>query len=146
MLKETLGAMRDLPRLHEISSVLIRHGLGDTVRRLGIAGILERAGQMLHFGEVSEAVRLEPAQRVRIASALLPSSDLPSGTPRQAEPCVHLALAEAGYRQRTTVGILEHPPFVQRDVQEGGAYRAADMRAPLMGVREVAFFPPMTGG
>jgi molybdopterin synthase sulfur carrier subunit len=22
----------------------------------------------------------------------------------------------------------------------------ADMRAPLMGVREVAFFPPMTGG
>ena len=68
MLRETLSAMRDLPRLHEISSVLIRHGLGDTVSRLGIAGMLERAGQMLHFGEAAaEAVRLEPAQRVRIA-------------------------------------------------------------------------------
>jgi ubiquinone biosynthesis protein len=67
MLRETLGAMRDLPRLHEISSVLIRHGLGDTVRRLGIAGVLERAGQVLHFGGAGEAVRLEPAQRVRIA-------------------------------------------------------------------------------
>jgi ubiquinone biosynthesis protein len=67
MLRQTLGAMRDLPRLHEISSVLIRHGLGDIVRRLGIASVLERAGQVLHFGESAEAVRLEPAQRVRIA-------------------------------------------------------------------------------
>ena len=68
MLRETLSAMRDLPRLHEISSVLIRHGLGDTVRRLGIASVLERAGQVLHFKEAAaEAVRLEPAQRVRIA-------------------------------------------------------------------------------
>jgi ubiquinone biosynthesis protein len=67
MLRETLGAIRDLPRLHEISSVLIRHGLGDTVRRLGIAGVLERAGQVLHFKDATEAVRLDPAQRVRIA-------------------------------------------------------------------------------
>lgn len=67
MLRETLSAMRDLPRLHEISSVLIRHGLGDTVSRLGIAGLLERAGQMLHFSDAAEAVRLEPAQRMRIA-------------------------------------------------------------------------------
>jgi len=67
MLRETISAMRDLPRLHEISSVLIRHGLGDTVRRLGIAGVLERAGQVLHFADAAEAVRLQPAQRVRIA-------------------------------------------------------------------------------
>ena len=67
MLRETIGAMRDLPRLHEISSVLIRHGLGDIVRRLGIAGVLERAGQVLHFADAAEAVRLEPAQRMRIA-------------------------------------------------------------------------------
>ena len=67
MFRETLSAMRDLPRLHEISSVLIRHGLGDTVRRLGIAGMLERAGEVLHFKDAAEAVRLEPAQRVRIA-------------------------------------------------------------------------------
>ena len=67
MLRETFSAMRDLPRLHQISSVLIRHGLGGFVQRIGIAGMLERAGQMLRFGEASETVRLEPAQRIRIA-------------------------------------------------------------------------------
>lgn len=67
MLRETLGAMRDLPRLHEIGSVLIRHGLGDLVRRIGIAGILERAGQMLRPGDPVTAERLDPAQRMRLA-------------------------------------------------------------------------------
>ncbi|HTN28379.1 MAG TPA: AarF/UbiB family protein [Burkholderiales bacterium] len=67
MLRETLGAMRDLPRLHQISSVLIRHGLGDFVQRMGIAGMLERAGQILRWGEATESVRLEPPQRVRVA-------------------------------------------------------------------------------
>lgn len=67
MLRETLGAMRDLPRLHQITSVFIRHGLGDLVRRLGVANILERAGQILHWGEGVESLRLEPAQRVRLA-------------------------------------------------------------------------------
>ena len=67
MLRATLGVMRDLPRLHEITSVLIRHGLGDVVRRLGIANVLERAGQMLNWGAAIESERLEPAQRVRLA-------------------------------------------------------------------------------
>ena len=67
MLRETFSAMRDLPRLHQISSVLIRHGLGGFVQRIGIAGMLERAGQMLRWGEATESVRLEPAQRIRIA-------------------------------------------------------------------------------
>ena len=67
MLRETLSAMRDLPRLHQISSVLIRHGLGGFVQRMGIAGMLERAGEILRWGEAVESVRLEPAQRVRIA-------------------------------------------------------------------------------
>lgn len=67
MLRATLGVMRDLPRLHEITSVLIRHGLGDVVRRLGIANILERAGQLLTWGTAIESERLEPAQRVRLA-------------------------------------------------------------------------------
>ena len=40
MLRETVGVMRDLPRLHEITSVFIRHGLGDIVRRIGIANVL----------------------------------------------------------------------------------------------------------
>ena len=71
MLRETLGAMRDLPRLHEISSVLIRHGLGDIVRRIGIAGVLERAGQILHFasGRRSGAPRARAAHAHRARGA-----------------------------------------------------------------------------
>jgi ubiquinone biosynthesis protein len=52
--------MGDLPRLHEISSVFIRHGLGDVVHRIGIANMLERAGQVLNWGAKVESVRLEP--------------------------------------------------------------------------------------
>jgi ubiquinone biosynthesis protein len=44
-------AVRDLRRLREISSVLIRHGLGDLVRRTGTATLLERAGQILQWRE-----------------------------------------------------------------------------------------------
>jgi ubiquinone biosynthesis protein len=70
MLRETLGIMRELPRLHEISAVLIRHGLGDFVQRIGLAGLLERAGQMLRWGEAAESpesARLDPPQRMRRA-------------------------------------------------------------------------------
>lgn len=67
MLRETIGVMRDLPRLHAISSVFIRHGLGDLVRRLGIVNVLEQAGQILNFRAAAESVRLEPAQRMRLA-------------------------------------------------------------------------------
>jgi ubiquinone biosynthesis protein len=67
MFQEAWSAMRDLPRLHEITSVLIRHGLGDVVRRIGIAGVLERAGQILHWGAAAESLALDPAQRVRLA-------------------------------------------------------------------------------
>ena len=61
------SAVRDLPRLREISSVLIRHGLGDVVRRAGVVPLLERAGQVLHWGETGEIAHLEPQQRVRLA-------------------------------------------------------------------------------
>ena len=67
MLRSTVGMVRDLPRLHEISSVFIRHGLGDLVRRIGVASLLEHAGQMLSWGARRESVRLEPAQRARQA-------------------------------------------------------------------------------
>jgi ubiquinone biosynthesis protein len=71
MLIETLQAMRDLPRLHEITLVLIRHGFGDLVRRAGIAGVLERAGQVLQLGTRGPAERLTPPQRARLALAEL---------------------------------------------------------------------------
>ena len=67
MLRQTLGIMRELPRLHEIASVFIRHGLGDFVQRIGIAGVLERAGQILRRSPATDAVTLDPAQRMRMA-------------------------------------------------------------------------------
>lgn len=67
MPEAAFSAVRDLPRLHEISLVFIRHGLGDLVRRVGVASILERAGTILHWGEVSRSAALEPQQRLRLA-------------------------------------------------------------------------------
>jgi ubiquinone biosynthesis protein len=67
MLRHTLGMMRELPRLQEIAAVFIRHGLGEFVQRIGIAGLLERAGQILTRNPVAEQTALEPAQRMRMA-------------------------------------------------------------------------------
>lgn len=67
MLWQAIGAVRDLGRLHDIASVLIRYGFGDMVRRIGMAGALERAGRALHWHEPEELARLEPPARVRRA-------------------------------------------------------------------------------
>ena len=67
MFWETLSAARDLGRLHDIASILIRHGFGDMVRRLGMEGALESAGKVLHWNRASELVRLEPPARFRRA-------------------------------------------------------------------------------
>jgi ubiquinone biosynthesis protein len=67
MLRETFGIMRELPRLQEIATVFVRHGLGEFVRRIGVAGVLERAGRIVHWGEAAESVKLDPAQRLRLA-------------------------------------------------------------------------------
>ncbi|HCA27648.1 MAG TPA: ubiquinone biosynthesis protein UbiB [Betaproteobacteria bacterium] len=67
MLWETFNVVRDIPRLHEITTVLIRYGLGDMVRRMGLAGVLERAGRILHWKASSEILHLEPAVRARRA-------------------------------------------------------------------------------
>jgi ubiquinone biosynthesis protein len=65
MIWGTYGVARDLARLREISSVLIRHGLGDLVRRTGLATALERAGQILHWGEAGKSTEIEPQERFR---------------------------------------------------------------------------------
>jgi hypothetical protein len=57
---------RELPRLREISSVFVRHGLGDLVRRTGIATLLEQAGQVLQWGEASEIARTASARKARV--------------------------------------------------------------------------------
>lgn len=67
MLVELLATARDVGRLHEIASVLIRHGLGDVVRRTGVAAVLERAGRVLHWSAASELARKPPQQHLREA-------------------------------------------------------------------------------
>lgn len=62
MLLDALGAARDLGRMQEIASVLIRHGLGDAVRRLGMAGLFERAGRVLHW-EGAEGLASKPVEQ-----------------------------------------------------------------------------------
>ena len=67
MLIETLGAARDMGRLNQILGVFIRHGFGDSVRRLGLADRLERAGHALKWEHAADLARLEPPVQVRLA-------------------------------------------------------------------------------
>lgn len=64
---ETLGTARDLGRLSEILGVLARHGFGDSVRRLGLAEALAKAGHALHLEHAADLARLPPPVQVRLA-------------------------------------------------------------------------------
>jgi len=67
MLWHAISAVRDLGRLEDIASVLIRYGFGDLVRRIGMSGALERAGKALHWHAPDELAHLEPPARIRRA-------------------------------------------------------------------------------
>jgi ubiquinone biosynthesis protein len=67
MLLDTLGTARDLGRLNEIAGIFIRHGFGDTVRRLGLADALARAGHALNREHAADLARLPPPVQVRMA-------------------------------------------------------------------------------
>ncbi|MFP4130602.1 MAG: ABC1 kinase family protein [Thiohalospira sp.] len=67
MFWEAMGAARDLGRLHDIASVLIRYGMGDLVRRLGLSRVLERAGHALHWQDPEAMAHMAPPQRLRRA-------------------------------------------------------------------------------
>jgi ubiquinone biosynthesis protein len=64
---ETLGTVRDLGRLQQIASVLVGYGFGDVVRRIGLAGALERAGRLLHWQDPQAMAHMAPPERVRRA-------------------------------------------------------------------------------
>ncbi|MGB5446847.1 MAG: AarF/UbiB family protein [Psychromonas sp.] len=68
MLWETLGAARDIGRLNELASILIRYGFGDLLRRLGLASVFESAGKALHWKRVSDITSAESP--VRFCQAL----------------------------------------------------------------------------
>src|SRR5437763_3482663 len=61
------GTARELPRRREIIAVLVRHGLGDFLRRAGVATLVETAGYVLQWGEAPEIAHLDPPQRARLA-------------------------------------------------------------------------------
>ncbi len=67
MLIETLGSARDLGRVQEIAGVLIRHGLGGVVRRLGWADALARAGHALNREHAGDLAQMEPQVQLRHA-------------------------------------------------------------------------------
>jgi len=67
MFWETVSAARDLGRLQQITSILIRYGFGGLVQRMGLAGVLERAGKVVRWKQATELAQLEPAARVRRA-------------------------------------------------------------------------------
>jgi ubiquinone biosynthesis protein len=68
MLLEAVSAMRDLPRLREITAVMFHYGFGDVMRRIGVVSMLERAGQILHRPPPPEdRVELETPERIRLA-------------------------------------------------------------------------------
>jgi ubiquinone biosynthesis protein len=61
------SSLQDLARLQEIAAVLMRHGLGEAVRRLGLADLLAQAGHRLHHDHVADLARLAPPEQLRRA-------------------------------------------------------------------------------
>ncbi len=67
MLIEALHTARDLGRTQEIARVLIHYGLGDLVRRFGIARALARAGRALRLNRRAPPVERSAPERMRCA-------------------------------------------------------------------------------
>ena len=67
MLIETLVASRDVGRLNTIVGVLMRHGFGDVVHRMGLADKLQKAGEAVKWNHAADLARLEPPVQVRLA-------------------------------------------------------------------------------
>lgn len=67
MMWESLTAGRDLGRLHDLAAILVRYGFGDLVGRLGLGGVLARAGRVLPLHDLTELVALPAPVRVRRA-------------------------------------------------------------------------------
>ena len=67
MLKQTVVAMRDLPRMKEIIGILMRYGLGDFIQRLK----LSNAFSFLNKGDADNDIANNPylsvPQRFRMA-------------------------------------------------------------------------------
>lgn len=67
MFWESLIAARDLGRLRDIVSVLVRYGFSDAVQRMGLANLIESAGKLLHLKEPSTIAKMDTPERIRFA-------------------------------------------------------------------------------
>lgn len=62
-----MSSTQDWGRLQHIVAVLVRHGWGDFVHRMGWADALEKAGHAVHWDSATEWARLEPPAQLRCA-------------------------------------------------------------------------------
>ncbi|HEY7987322.1 MAG TPA: AarF/UbiB family protein [Methylophilaceae bacterium] len=67
MIRQTISVMRDFGRLREIARILFRYGWGDAINRMGLSGMMGRAGSWLQPKSSVDVMHLEPAVRIRLA-------------------------------------------------------------------------------
>lgn len=67
MLLDVLIAAEDLGRLREITRILLRFGFDDVARRMGLVGLLQRAGQVLNIETIDSDFGGSTARRARLA-------------------------------------------------------------------------------
>src|SRR5690606_31686999 len=89
MLWQALTSVRDIGRLHDIASVLIRYGFSDIVRRIGLVSALERAGLALHWRAYAWHAQLCALGRLRRAVGLFGPSLVPPGPRAPSRAALH---------------------------------------------------------
>ena len=62
-----LNTGKDIRRLNEIFSILLKYGFGDLLRRLGLAQTFEQIGKIARNTKPNDMYSLEPPERVRRA-------------------------------------------------------------------------------
>lgn len=60
-------AARDLSRIYDLASILVRYGAGDLVRRMGLDRSLARLGKILPLGQLEALVAMPAPVRLRCA-------------------------------------------------------------------------------
>ncbi len=58
---------RDIKRLNEIFSILVKYGFGDMLRRMGLSSTVEQASKMIRAPISNEMLNMKPPERFRCA-------------------------------------------------------------------------------
>src|SRR5688572_113043 len=61
-----VSAVRDIARVREVSTVLVRHGFGEVVTRLGLGGQKSKEGPEVQGSQAGAAKRPSLAERIRL--------------------------------------------------------------------------------